>query len=277
MSLYIHPASQKRIDSLVAKLPQSLLLSGPEGIGLSVIAEDISSRQAVTPLVVLPERDEKVDIEKGTITVDSIRRLHSQTRSKLSARRFIVIDYVERMTHQAQNAFLKLLEEPNEYIHFILLSHKPEVLLPTIRSRVQHVELRRITREQSEALLDELQVTNPTKRQQLLYIAEGLPAELTRLVGDDEYFVARAAILRDARSLLRETPYNKLLIAHRYVDKRTDTLTLLGDASALLRRSLAGKAAVDASIIRKLDAAEEAYARVAANGNIRLVLAAFVV
>lgn len=277
MSLYIHPASQQRINGLVADLPQSLLFSGLGGIGLSVIAEDIASRLGVTPLIVLPEKDEKVDIGKGTITVDIIRRLHGQVQSKLSSRRLIVIDYAERMTHQAQNAFLKLLEEPNEYIHFILLSHQPSLLVPTVRSRLQHIELRRITREQSEALLDELQVADSTKRQQLLYIAEGLPAELTRLAQDDDYFAARAAILRDARSLLRDSPYNKLLIVHRYADKRVDALTLLGDASTLLRKSLAGKAAVDASIIRKLDAAEKAYVYVAANGNIRVVLAAFVV
>src|SRR5690606_41517756 len=63
-----------------------------------------------------------------------IRRLYDLARTK-GSKKYIIIDYAETMAKPAQNAFLKLLEEPNDQIHFILLSHQPQSLLPTIMSR----------------------------------------------------------------------------------------------------------------------------------------------
>jgi DNA polymerase-3 subunit delta' len=75
------------------------------------------------PIIILPEKDEKIDIEKGVISVEIMRRLYDETRTKTEGERIIIIDYAERMTTQAQNAFLKLLEEPGDDVYFILVSN----------------------------------------------------------------------------------------------------------------------------------------------------------
>ncbi|MBC7868896.1 AAA family ATPase [Candidatus Saccharibacteria bacterium] len=271
----IHPVSEVNLALLMKDLPQSLLLAGPVGVGLGMVAQYIAREIGDISFTVLPEKDEKVNIEKGVISVDSIRRLYLQTRSIQSGKRIIIIDYAERMGHQAQNAFLKLLEEPGEGTYFILVTHSPSSLLATITSRAQLLELRPITSAQSETLLDTLGVKDSTKRTQLLFMANGLPAELTRLVQDETYFESRASIVRDARDILQASTYQKLLVAHKYKDNRDAALTLLEDAGNLLRRSISLKP--HESLIAQIDALLFAQQQIQANGNIRLCLARLVV
>jgi DNA polymerase-3 subunit delta' len=56
-----------------------------------------------------------------------------------SARRVFVIERAETMGDATANRLLKTLEEPAEYAHLILLTDRPDDLLPTISSRCQHV------------------------------------------------------------------------------------------------------------------------------------------
>lgn len=266
----LHPSSRRALDDFAKDLPQSLLLSGPVGIGLTGAMEYLAAKVRLKPQVVLPEKDEKVDLEKGTITIDIIRRLYDQTKTKSTEPRLIVIDYAERMAIPAQNAFLKLLEEPNASTYFILLTHQPSKLLPTIHSRVHGLELRPIDQKASEELLDTLGVTAVRKRVQLLFIASGLPAELTRLVGDESAFESRSQIVRDARTLLQATAYEKLKTIEAYRDKRPESLQLLLDAARLIEQNIQ---AGHGELVKKLEGVLESYDRISGNGVIRLWLA----
>jgi DNA polymerase III subunit delta' len=269
-NVYMHPATQTRANNLLKDLPQSLLVSGPAGIGLTGVVEYFAT-QLKTPLqVILPEKDDKVDIEKGVISVDSVRRLYDMTKTIESGRRIIAIDYAERMGHQAQNAFLKLLEEPGLNTHFILMSHEPSRFLPTILSRVQHIELRPITLEQSNEVLDELGVTDAKKRSQLLFMASGLPSELARLAEDDEYFIKRSQIVRDARLFVQGNAYERLKVAQQYKDSRQDALLLVNDAMNMLRTAVKEG---QSDLVPVINSLLKTYERIEANGNVRLQLA----
>jgi len=274
MTLAIHPESQRLLDAVTASNPHALLITGPNGIGLATIATASHDRPKAELITVLPEKDEKVNLEKGTITVQSIRRLYDATRTRQSNGRTIIIDYAERMAAPAQNAFLKLLEEPAEGTRFILLTHQPDLLLPTITSRSQHVPLRPITKEQSEVFLDALGVIDATKRAQLLFIASGLPAELTRLTQDEAYFESRVSLVKDARSFVTGSSYGRLLVAKKYKDSRVDALTLLEDAMKLLKMTLAANG--DTATLRTLSRFEVLHKRITEQGNVRLQLSAAV-
>ena len=273
-SVYIHPTTALQLDSLAADLPQSLLFTGPEGVGLTSIVKYLSDILKVKVITVLPEKDEKVDLEKGVITVDVIRRLYGTTKTIETGTRLIVIDYVERMGIQAQNAFLKLLEEPGVNTHFILLTHNASKLLPTIQSRVQTVEVKPITAEQSGQLLDELKISDAQTRAQLLFIASGLPATLSTLAGDSDAFEKRAQIVRDARMYLQGTVYDRLKIALAYKDDRPKALLLLVDAMKQLQGSVAKGQGGD--LVKKIGTLLKVHERIEANGNIRLQLASVV-
>ena len=274
MNLVVHPESKRLLDAVLKGLPHALLLSGPSGVGLGTLARhyaDMSSSQLIT---VLPEKNEKIDVEKGSITVDSIRRLYDVTRTIEPAGRIIVIDYTERMAPAAQNAFLKLLEEPTDGTRFMLLTHQPDLILPTIASRSQRIDVRPVTKAQSNTLLDTLGVTDATKRAQLLFIAEGLPAELTRLVADDAAFESRASLVKDARSLVTGSAYERLLLAKKYKDSRETALILIEDSLKLLRRTIAANG--DAASLRVLTRFEVIHTRLSEQGNVRLQLSATV-
>jgi DNA polymerase-3 subunit delta' len=78
-----------------------------------------------------------------SITVDQVRglqRLFSTTAS-LSPWRVVVIDSIDDLERNAANALLKNLEEPPAHSLFLLVSHAPERLLPTIRSRCRLLRL----------------------------------------------------------------------------------------------------------------------------------------
>src|SRR5680860_288677 len=270
----MNPASEKLLHAVVKRMPQSLLLTGETGVGLGTISRYIAELCKVTPIVILPEFDEKVDIDKGVIGVDIMRRLYNETRTKTAGRRIIIIDYAERMTHQAQNAFLKLLEEPGKNVHFILVSNSVSKLLPTIISRTENLDILPINTNQSDQLINQLGISDATKKSQLLFMADGLPAELTRLITDDNYFNKRSSTVRDARELLRGTVYQKLLIANNYKDDRISTLNMLLDAAKILNKSITASPKIDT--INKIDGILNAYQQIEANGNIRLCLARLV-
>ena len=271
----IHPSSEITLSLLIKNIPQSLLMTGPFGVGLGTLAQYIAHTAGDIVLTVLPEKDDKIDIDKGVISIDSIRRLYDQTRSIQAGTLVIVIDYAERMGHQAQNAFLKLLEEPGSGVHFILATHTPSKLLATIQSRTQQFDVRPLTKSQSVTMLDDMGIKDTHTRTQLLFMANGLPAELTRLGSNEEYLKKRSGVMRDARDLLQATTYRKLVIANSYKDDRQGALSLLTDASAILRHSIRLKP--QPILIAQIDRLLFAYDQIKANGNIRLCLARLVV
>lgn len=274
MTPVMHPDSQHLLEAALSSGAHALLLTGKHGVGLGAIATYYTGLSDKTVLTVLPQKDEKVDLEKGVITVEQTRALYDTVRTKVPKGRVIIIDYAERMGAPAQNAFLKLLEEPNEATSFILLSHTPDTLLPTVRSRVQEVMLRPVTRQQSEELLTSLKVLDATKRTQLLFIAEGLPAELTRLATDERYFSKRVEVVKDARTFITGTAYDRLRIAKNYKDSRPQALLLLEDAMKQLAQTLAK--GQQESAIAPLERLEKLHKRISEQGNVRLQLSSAV-
>jgi len=268
----VHPQTETVLTAMFKDAPHSLLFTGKEGVGLATVAYYYANTIGSHVLTVLPEKEGKVDLEKGTITVESIRRLYTVVSTVEPKGRVIIIDYAERMAPAAQNAFLKLLEEPSPGTRFILLTHQPELMLPTIISRSQRIDIKPITTDQSLTLLDTLKVTDATKRAQLMFIAEGLPAELTRLSENDNQFTKRAAIVKDARLLVTGTVYDRLLLAKKYKDSRPDALTLVEDALKQLRLTIAKNG--DAMALRTLSRFEVLHKRLAEQGNVRLQLSA---
>jgi len=120
-------------------LPSAYLFSGPLGSGKRTTAEEITK--------ILLGRSEghpdflKIEPEKNSIKIEAIRNLiHRLSLKPFEKDRIVVwIDDADSLTEGASNALLKTLEEPAHYVLFLLLTTKPERVLPTIRSRCQRV------------------------------------------------------------------------------------------------------------------------------------------
>ena len=143
------------------KMPNKILLSGRKGIGKSTLAYHIincilSQKEDYNYNIKEFTIDKKnisykliqnrthpnfylVDLieEKKSIDIAQVRELITYTnKSSFNNRpRFILIDNIENLNKNSINALLKIIEEPNENIYFILISNNEAKILPTLRSR----------------------------------------------------------------------------------------------------------------------------------------------
>lgn len=92
------------------------------------------------------------------IRVEKIREVKklAYLRPMVGKRRVFIIDQSEKMNEQAANTLLKVLEEPPSTTIFILLTSNPYLLLPTIRSRCQELQLSPVTQETLEKYIEGL-------------------------------------------------------------------------------------------------------------------------
>lgn len=271
----IHPATRRGIEQMARQLPQAIILEGKAGSGLVSVAKELAEYAGAELVWVSPERKEQIDEEGGVIGVDVIRRLRDQTRVALDRPRLVIVKKAHTMSHQAQNAFLKLLEEPAANVHFVLLVEGAEALLPTVTSRAQTLEVRPLSREQSEQLLREHGITDPVKISQLLFLAEGLSEKLLALASDEALFGRGSQVIVDGRELLKAKGYDALKILDAYKDDRARAIALLEASMRLIELSVAKTA--DTRLLKRLERFLEVHEALSRNGNVRLQLASLVV
>ncbi|MBI4159707.1 hypothetical protein HY504_00915 [Candidatus Wolfebacteria bacterium] len=97
-------------------------------------AQDESGRPLSEFLEITPD-------EKGTIGIDAVRAIAGflQMKPVFSSRRTVFIDEAEAVTPEAQNALLKIVEEPPVWSLIFLSAHTVENVLPTLQSRLQKI------------------------------------------------------------------------------------------------------------------------------------------
>lgn len=264
-----HEVTERLIQSLRKNSPQALLLTGKAGVGLQSVARSVAEGGELT--MVEADRSKALPV----ISVETMRQLYDETRSKQLKNHFVVIDQADVMTHQAQNAFLKLLEEPNDNTYFILLSSHPEALLPTILSRVQRHVVRPISHQQSLSFIKAAGDFDQTKTQQLLFMAAGLPEKLKQLIDDEELFLASVEMMKSARNFLQADAYQKLQVIASLAGNRSQSIALLDSAVQITHHSL--RQNPKSGHIKQLSKLIQAKQRLEANQNVRLSLALAVI
>ena len=162
LSLYGHHDIFQNLINLYKynKLPNKILLSGEKGIGKSTLAyhiinqilssdEDLSydsenfkinTNNRSFKLVTNKSNPNfisiDVDDDKKSIDINQIRNLIlTLNKSSFNSKpRFVLIDNIELLNINSVNALLKILEEPNDNIYFILINNNKKIL-PTLKSR----------------------------------------------------------------------------------------------------------------------------------------------
>ncbi len=147
------------------RLAQAYLFCGPRGVGKTscarIFAKTINCLNPTADGEACCECENCKAIERGTSmnvveldaasnnSVDDIRDITDQVQTPPQGGKYrvFIIDEVHMLSSAAFNAFLKTLEEPPKYVIFILATTEKHKVLPTILSRCQTYDFRRITIE----------------------------------------------------------------------------------------------------------------------------------
>lgn len=277
--LVLHERTGQLLSKIANKMPHALIIEGESGVGVRTIAEALAHEIGALSFVVEPKKKEKgeavVNLAEGSVLIEDIRKLYSDTRAKTRKKHVYIIDTgVKSMMPAAQNAFLKLLEEPRAGVYFIIATHRSDLLLPTIKSRAQDLKVLPPTPAQIQTLVQKYGVSDATKVARLNFIGKGRPALVTSLVADEKLYERRVNIMTDAKSLISGDKYSALLLANNYKDKRADAIMLVEYAVQLLRGAVSQQASQ--ATVGKIDKLLAVRDNLAANNNIRLQLAAYI-
>jgi DNA polymerase-3 subunit gamma/tau len=137
-------------------IPQALLFCGPRGVGKTSCARILA--KTINNL----EDDFEYNIFEldaaSNNSVEDIRNITDQIRIPPQTGRYkvYIIDEVHMLSNQAFNAFLKSLEEPPEHVVFILATTEKNKILPTILSRCQIYDFKKVDNESITKLLSKI-------------------------------------------------------------------------------------------------------------------------
>jgi DNA polymerase III subunit delta' len=193
------------------RIPQTLLLSGPEGVGKATLARrfgdlllggDAARKIEIDDLSLESNTAILAGREKGTaekrnddplflsshpdfvtfapdgplrqITIQQMRLLKDRSTLKplKGSWRVFLIDAIDRANEQAANSLLKVLEEPPPHLILIMTARNPYDLLPTIRSRAVPFQLSRLDENEMRAFVESRSLDQAERRVKL---AEGAP------------------------------------------------------------------------------------------------------
>jgi len=234
------------------RIAHALLISGPKGIGKAtlmyrfaryVLSAGTSCTNTIPgepndrPLEV-PLKDEifariasgthadlfvlekgvnpRTGLSRGEITVEEARKLGrflSLTPAE-SPWRIAVIDAADEMNRHAANAILKLLEEPPNRTILILISHAPDRLLPTIRSRCRRFNLRTLSKHNFEMIVKDV---HPTLKE----------SEIVMLGQLSNYSPGQAFVIKELDGIQLYARLVKILMAAPTID--FETVHILAD------------------------------------------------
>jgi len=171
--MYLNPSENTRLVEMSSyfneiinlhnqqKMPNKILLSGKKGLGKSTLAYHVinyilsqneHNKYDIKKFIISNEnRSYKlvqnhthpnfylIDLieEKKNIDVTQIRNMITYTNKSCfnNTPRFILIDNIESLNKNSVNALLKVIEEPQDRIFFILISNSEKKILPTLKSR----------------------------------------------------------------------------------------------------------------------------------------------
>jgi DNA polymerase III subunit delta' len=151
------------------------------------VAHRIAARGHADLFVLERAYDAKAERLKSEISVDDVRRASSffgRTAGE-GGWRICIIDAAEDLNTESANALLKILEEPPANSLFILVSHQPGRLLPTIRSRCLRLDLSPLSESDTVAVIAAMADQKPEDVERAAQLSRGSPGRALELLNSD--------------------------------------------------------------------------------------------
>jgi DNA polymerase-3 subunit delta' len=269
-SILLHESARHNLEALAKRPPQGILFVGPAGIGKMAVASELAGHLVDHPTstrVISPD-------EKGTIAIETIRELYKATRAKQDGHQVVIVERADRMSMEAENAFLKLLEEPRAGLTFMLTTLQLESLLPTILSRIQHLTLAPLPDDTIRRLVMGKQPgIAQNDLSQLIFLAQGRPGIALQLLEGDALPKQRDR-MQIVKQLLGAKPHERFLLTGKMAGSRDDCLETLSAMARVVEVQLssATNPAQATHWTKIAGALEEAQLAISRNGNVKAQL-----
>lgn len=247
--MLVNPKTKQLLDRFIAQPSHALLLVGSLQSGADTlvhqVAAQLHSKYNSVHRQVLPDG--------ATISIDAVRELRSEERLKTTATHQTVASVVsivpiDAMQQEAQNAILKLLEEPPKGTLFILVCHDPSKMLPTISSRCKRVDVLPVSQEQVTSM-------HGTQKNvmQAYYMSNGEALLLDAILTDTNHPLLTS--ISEAKALLAAQLVDRLqavdtIVKEKRVDQCLDALSRI--CRAALQTASASKQQVWAHNLQQI-------------------------
>lgn len=291
MKLVIHKQVEAHIDALMQRPYGTVLLCGPAGVGKATMAGEVGRRLvcagcsdascSACKLVAAGSHPDVVWLEpddKGTIGVEAVHRLHHRLIHRpyqQGVRRVAIIRDADGLSLPAQNALLKLLEEPPVDTLIIVTASDQTVLLDTVLSRCRSIYLPPLPTDAVAQAVTERAAIGSTEAQLIAELSGGAVGVALQLAADPEVLQRQQQLHEEASELSRGNQFDRLQTAARLATNSANLpeyVRYLGlQAHERLRRQDAGS-----TLPQPLEAVQRLQQRLKANVAPRAALEAYV-
>jgi DNA polymerase-3 subunit delta' len=177
-------------------LSHAHLISGEDGIGKSLIAKEfavsILGKSVLREYVdILEFRNKK---RKKSIGVDEIREINEEISKKPfeGDKKIIIIYDGDKITIQAQNAFLKTIEEPPKGVFIFILCENLENVLDTVKSRCQIHKLNKLNGKEISLFLEKRYPNlKEAELSTMISFSDGVPGRAEQFVENENFKAIR--------------------------------------------------------------------------------------
>jgi len=245
--------NEKKIDMLrqIIKnnnIPHAMIFSGPEMIGKKKIAiefiknifcEDLCGECYFCKSIECNPDINIITPVDGNIEIEEIRKVKERLslkpyHNKIKA---LIIDDSHLMKSDAQNAFLKMLEEPKGDTLIIFITPFREMLLKTIRSRAQEIKFSLVSNEEIEKYLISLGASSK-KAKEISLISSGQIGKAINFFEDKSKMDFFNKSIEDIIFLSRSSISQRFQYAEKLKDDKIKIIEILDIWERFLRREI---------------------------------------
>jgi DNA polymerase-3 subunit delta' len=197
------------------KLASGYIFFGQPQIGKRTFAESLANYlegRDFQPSSRILQETLLIKTEGESIGIDLARKIKVYLSGMpiASPRRTVIIDNAQDLTLQAENALLKISEEPPQHSLIILITTTPETLLSTLASRLQKIYFSPVPHEALEKLIQEKKISAKEKKE-LLRLVSGSAGKLIELLEKKDVLEDMAKKISHASAATRRKLINEYL------------------------------------------------------------------
>jgi DNA polymerase-3 subunit delta' len=247
-----HQKQKEVLSKIVGgeNIPHALLFSGPDKIGKKKTALEFVKSIFCKKLCgecyscrtidsgTFPDLITLSAVE-GNIEIEQIRDLQNRLslKSYNNSLKVGIINDAHLMRKDAQNSLLKTLEEPKGDTLLILITAYPEMLLPTIRSRLQQIKFSIVSRKEIEGHLVSLGA-DTEKSKEIAMISSGQIGKAIEFYNDSDKLETFNTAVKDITTLCRSDMGKRFEFAKNFKENQNDIVGVLDIWERFMRREL---------------------------------------